>query len=185
MLSSVKLHLLQKTFMYQLFCLLLAFGSLVSTPAQKCPIKGYAYQRATIPGIIPRKTLDESGKEIEAPVKMMNTYFIYVEIKRGCNLQVTRIWISGKAYHIRQEEVKNTPVVIHHTHPGTPADTLVMQTNNQVFRIQLQEEWNHKPDNKVISKYPGAKIIIEYIHKSRPVYYRIQDIKRIAPMVLQ
>ena len=55
--------------MKRIFTLLVEFSILLIQ-------KGYAFQRATIPGNIPRTTLDESGKVIEAPVKMMNTYFI-------------------------------------------------------------------------------------------------------------
>lgn len=154
--------------------------------SQDCTIKtGQAYQRATIPGNIPRKDLDESGKEIEAPVKKMNTFFIYVETKKDCNLKVTRLWINGKAYHSIQEEVLNTPVVVQPSHPGAVLDTLVKQTSNKVFRIHPREEWKLNPGKKITDRFGGAKIIIEYTNKSKTDYYQIRDIKRIAPMVLQ
>ena len=154
--------------------------------AQDCAItQGQAYQRATIPGNIPRKDLDESGKEIEAPIKRMNTFFIYVETKNNCNLKVTRLWIDGKAYHIIQEEILKTPVLIQPSHPGAKLDTLVKQTSNKVFRIHPREEWNIKPGKKITNRLGRAKIIIEYTNKPGTDYYQIQDIKRIAPMVLQ
>jgi hypothetical protein len=183
-LSSIK-SIYNKTFMHTFFYLFAVACSIFSAQAQDCSIKkGYAYQRTTIPGNIPRKTLDEGGKVIEAPVKMMNTYFVYVETT-DCNLKATRIWLGGKAYHVTQEEVVNMPVVIQHSHPGTAPDTLVKQTNNKVYRIQPKEEWQLKPGKKIIKMQKESKIIIEYTHKSVPAFYKIQDIKRIAPVVLQ
>ena len=160
--------------------------SILSAGAQDCPIKkGYAYQRATIPGNIPRKSLDESGKEIEAPVKVMNTYFIYIETGK-CDLKVTKLWIGEKAYHVIQEEIVNMPVVIQHSHPGTAPDTLVKKTNNKVYRLQAKEEWQNKSGKESLVKPADGKIIVEYTTAgSRTYHYRIQEVKRIAPVVLQ
>ncbi|HKH62574.1 MAG TPA: hypothetical protein VKA49_17145, partial [Flavitalea sp.] len=130
-------------------------------------------------------TLDESGKVIEAPVKMMNTYFIYVETKNDCNLRATRIWLDGKAYNITREEILNIPVVIQHSHPGSTPDTLVKQTDNKVYRIELKEESKTNPPKKIMKMQLETKIIIEYTNRSRTEYFQIKEIKRIAPMVLQ
>lgn len=136
--------------MNQLFCLLLAACTMGSANSQNCFVtKGTAYERTTIPGNIPRKTLDESGKEVERPIKKLSTYFIYIESKPGCHVLATRIWIGGKAYHVTQEEIMTTPVIIQHSHPGTPADTLVKQTNNKVLRLQQKEELKLKPDRRI------------------------------------
>ena len=154
--------------------------------AQHCVIeKGYAFQRTTIPGNIPRTTLDESGKVIEAPVKMMNTYFIYVETKNDCNLRATRAWLDGKAYNITREEILTKPVVIEHSHPGTTPDTLVNQTDNRVYRIHLKEESKSSPSKKVVKMQTTSKLIIEYTNRSQTDYFPVKEIKRIAPVVLQ
>ena len=154
--------------------------------AQHCEIeKGYAFQRTTIPGNIPRTTLDESGKVIEAPVKMMNTYFIYVETKNDCNLRATRVWLDGKAYNITREEILTKPVVIQHSHPGTPPDTLVHQSDYRVYQIHLKEESKSNASKKVLKMQTTSKLIIEYTNRSQTVYFPVKEIKRIAPMVLQ
>ena len=157
--------------------------SLFSSNAQDCSIKqAYAYQRTTIPGRRPAKTLDETGKQIEPPVKNMTTLFIYVEVGNDCIMNATGIWINEKSYHITQEEVINLPVVIRQSHPGGAPDTLVKQTNNKVFRILAKEEW---PGKKNKLKNASAKIIIEYRNQSKTCYYKIDNIKKLAPMVLQ
>lgn len=154
--------------------------------AQHCVIeKGYAFQRTTIPGNIPRTTLDESGKVIEAPVKMMNTYFIYVETKNDCNLRATRVWLDGKAYNITREEMLAKPVVIAHSHPGTPPDTLVGQTDNRVYRIHLKEESKTSPSKKVMKLQTTSRLIVEFTNRLQTDYFPVKEIKRLAPMVLQ
>lgn len=129
--------------------------------------------------------MDETGKVIEAPVKTMNTLFIYVETKNDCNFRATRVWLDGKAYNMMREEILTMPVVIQHSHPGSTPDTLVKQTDNKVYRIQLKEESNTHPGKKILKMGEEAKIIIEYINRSRTEYFPIKEIKRIAPMVLQ
>lgn len=186
MLFGKNPHLLKKMFMQTLLFLLL--GAFIVSPsrAQHCIIqKGYAFQRTTIPGNVPRTTLDETGKVIEAPVKTMNTLFIYVETKNDCNFRATRVWLDGKAYNMMREEILTMPVVIQHSHPGSTPDTLVKQTDNKVYRIQLKEESNTHPGKKILKMGEEAKIIIEYINRSRTEYFPIKEIKRIAPMVLQ
>ena len=172
--------------MFRLLLTIAIYFSQLQAFSQSCTIiKGSAYQRATIPGNIPRRDLDETGKEVEKPVKFMNTFFIYVETPRDCIIEVNTIWIAGKAYYVKQEEIKNTPVIIQHTHPGSVPDTLVKHTQNKVYQIQPAEERKDKSPKKILRKEKNAKIIIEYHHGSRKGSFAFMEVKRIAPMVLQ
>jgi hypothetical protein len=172
--------------MIKFFYLLLAVCATGSCYSQNCPIKnGVVYERTTIPGTSPKKILDESGSQVERPLKIMNTYFIYIESNPDCHVQATRIWVGKKAFRITQEEITNTPVIIQQSNPGTHPDTLVKQTSNRVLRLQPKEELQLKPDKKITKKLTTAKVVIEYISNSRKEYYTIKDIKRIAPLVLQ
>jgi len=153
---------------------------------KNCPIKnGSAYQRSTIPGTMPRKTLDESGNQVDRPIKKLNTYFIYIQLIHNCDIETTRIWIGGKAYRIAQEVVTHTPVVIEHSHPGALPDTLVKQTGNKVIRLQPTEELQVKSNKMVRNKLGGGNVVIEYNNNSRSKYYIIKEIKKLAPLVLQ
>src|SRR5215207_4652858 len=99
--------------MYPVFYIFLVTCSILSTKARDCVItKGYAYQQATLAGSAPRKKLDESGKQVDGPVKKLNAIYIYVETSKSCNLTATGVWIGEMAYHITQQEVLNFPVVI-------------------------------------------------------------------------
>ncbi len=177
---------LSKMVMHTLIYLLITLLWPPGMQTQDCVIRqGKAYQRATIPGNIPRKDLDEAGKQIEAPVKKMNTFFIYIQVEKKCNLEVIRLWIDKKAYRTIQEEVLHTPVLIPPSQPGGKFDTLVKKTKHKVFRIHPREEWDLRPSKEVADRLGRAKIVIEYANKSGTGHYAIKDIKRIAPMVLQ
>lgn len=172
--------------MNQLFFLLLSGCTIFLPHQENCLIKkGSAYFRSTIPGHVSKKTLDESGKEIDRPIKKMSTYFFYIELNKDCNIQVSKIWVDGKAYKVNQEEITKTPVIIQPSYPGTHPDTLVMLTSNKVLRLQQKELLQIKPDKKTTNKLNGAKVLVEYNGKSRTEYYSIKEIKRLVPLVLQ
>ena len=172
--------------MNALIYFLLATLTMASVCSQNCSIKkGYAYERATISGTMPRKTLDESGKEIERPVKKMSSWFIYIESKSTCSLQTERIWIGNKAYNVIQEEIIDKPVVLQYSYPGKQPDTLVRPTSNKILRLQPMEELQIKPNKKITRELNDSKIIIEYRSKSGKYFFGIKEIQRLTPLVLQ
>ena len=175
-----------KTSMRILFFLLLTGCTWYAANSQVCRVvAGYAYQQSTISGKAPEKSLDETGKQVEAPVKGMNTYFIYLEIKGACAVEATGILIDGKAYRLIQEEILQFPVVIYNSDPRTKPDTLVKQTNNKVFRLHPKDPLPYAARNKIVSTRPKAKIIIEYRIRSKTHFYAMRQVKKITPMVLQ
>jgi len=172
--------------MEKLFIVLFAICMSTSGYSQKCAIKkGYAYERSSLSGTPPRKVLDESGNQIERPVKNNNTYFIYIESKRGRIFQPTRMWIAGKPFTVATETITHLPVIIQYEHPAMPADTLVRQTSNTVIRLLPQAELIDKPDARLAKKIAQANVVIEFTRNSRTFYYTIKDTKKLTPLVLQ
>ena len=165
--------------------ILIFSGTLLSTAEQPCTIgDGSAYQRGTIPGSRPKRTLDESGNITEEAAKPMNTYFIYVQSKDNCKPQVTGIRIDNKFFNVTVEEITNLPVIVYSSHPGASPDTLVKQTRNSVYRINPGKERKHDPRKKFPNQN-RTRILIEYKSKTRTNYLQIVDIKKLAPMILQ
>jgi hypothetical protein len=153
--------------------------------AQNCTVKkGYAYERTTLSGTPPRKVMDESGNQVERPVKNKSTYFIYMEVKKNREVQPGKIWIDGKAYNVTSEEI-DSPVIISYEQPRTTPDTLVRQTKNKLIKIQPTAELKDLPNSKVSQKTKSAKVVIEYTRNSRTYYHTIKDIKKLPPLVLQ
>jgi hypothetical protein len=171
--------------MNKIISCLLAICTCAPAWSQHCSLEnGVAYERATIPATMPKKTLDESGKEIERPVKKMSTYFIYIESTPNCSIYPDRIWIGSKAYSINLEEIYS-PVIIQYSYPGKQPDTLVKATGNKVFRIYPKEELQVKADKKISKKLQSSKMIIEYDGVSGKKFFLIKEIKRLSPLVLQ
>jgi hypothetical protein len=168
-----------------LIFILLLSGITGSVIAQKCTVKkGYAYERTTLSGTPPRKVMDESGNQVERPVKNKSTYFIYMEVNKNRQVQPVKIWIDGKAYSVTFEEI-NSPVIITYEQPRTTPDTLVRQTKNNILKIQPTAEQKDIPDAKVLQKTKKAKVVIEYTRNSKTYYHTIKDIKKLPPLVLQ
>lgn len=153
--------------------------------SQKCTVKkGHAYERTTLSGTPPRKVLDESGNQVERPVKNKSTYFIYMEVKKNRQIQPTKIWINGKAFNVAAEET-TSPVIINYEQPRTTPDTLIKHTANKIIRLQPTAELTDMPSGKLLKKTKTAKIVIEYSRNSKTYYHAIKDIKKLPPLVLQ
>ncbi len=156
-----------------------------SVLGQNCTIKkGYAYERSSLSGTPPRKILNESGEQVERPVKNNTTYFIYMETKTNRLVQPTRIWIDGKPFNVISEEIES-PVILQYNQPIVSSDTLVKQTKNKIIKLQPKEELTVAPDAKLSKKLKAGEIIIEYNLDSKRHYYTIKKIKKLPPLVLQ
>ena len=176
---EINLTLMKKTFLIVSF-IIIAW----SATSQDGVKNAYAYQRTALPGVAPRKTIDESGNEIARPVKPMVNYFIYFEAKPGENLAPYQIWIDGKPFKATTEIV-SSPVIMQRSHPGEGPDTLVRKTSNAVMRILQGEELKVKADSKVLKHMKGSKIVVEYTRKGKRCFYQIKEFKKLPPQVLQ
>jgi len=147
-------------------------------------IKGYAYERESTPGIIP-KTIGEDGKETTRPIPRIKSYQLFLEYKKGTTIKPTKVWINGVAYRVRTENISTTPVLFKTNTVGDlyDTDTLVNKTNNKV--IQLFTDGELKPVPKSKPKNAAGNIIVEYSYKGKTYQYKFKEIKKIAPQILQ
>jgi hypothetical protein len=153
--------------------------------AQKCSVKkGYAYERTTLSGTPPRKVLDESGNQVERPVKQKSSYFIYMEVKKHSKVQPVRMWIDGKGFTVTSEEI-NSPVIINYELPRTAPDTLIQQNSHRIIKIQPTADLTDLPDAKLTRKINSARVVIEYTRNSKTYYHLIKEIQKLPPLVLQ
>ena len=167
-----------------LIFLLIVFA--LSLAAQDCrTVNGSAYERSTIAGKPPKKILNETGTQVEVPMKKQRTLFIYIEANKDCKIQAHRIWIDGKPFELLQEEINQTPIIFQNSYPGGVADTLVRKTSQQVFRLEPKQLLHASPGKKIRKKLKASKILVEYSHKTGTGSFLIKDIKRLPPLVLQ
>lgn len=175
--------------MKKLFIFLAAFSTSILSIAQlKSPVlNGYAYQRASLPGTIPKGVTNEDGSQADRPVKPMITHFVYLEIKPTQNIKPATIWIRGKSYKLETEKITSIPVVLERQGIGekTLSDTLVKKTANNVFRIYPKGTLVTKASSAISKKINKQNVVIEYFWKAKKYYYTISDIKNLQPLALQ
>jgi hypothetical protein len=168
---------------------LAVFGASLSSVAQlKSPIvNGHAYQRASLPGTIPKGVANEDGSQSDRPIKPMITHFVYLEIKPSQNIKPATIWIRGKSYNLETEKITSVPVVLERQGIGekTLSDTLVKKTENNVFRIYPRGTLFTKASSAISKKINKQNIVIEYYWKGKKYYYTISNIKNLQPLALQ
>ena len=147
-------------------------------------VKGYAYERESTPGIIP-KTIGEDGQETTREIPRIKSYQLFLEYKKGTTIKPTKIWINGIAYKVKTENISTTPVLFK-TSTGTDnyeTDTLVKKTKNSVMQLWIDGEI--KPAPKVKLENGKDKISVEYYYKGKSYLYTFKEPKKIAPQILQ
>ena len=167
------------------FTLSLLILSIAAISQAKLPIvKGYAYLRESLPGIVP-KTVDEKGNEIIHENKPIATYELFLEYKKGNTIKPVKLWINGVPYRLRSEAITATPILYKRETVGNnfETDTLVKKTTYQVMRLLSDGELNPAPMTR--QKDSGNKLVVEYYWKAKKYSYTIKDIRKLTPLILQ
>ncbi len=172
--------------------LLIVMGFLGTIPAfaqAKGPvIKAYAYQRQTVPGTNPQKSVDETGTIAQRPLKQFMDYFIYLETKKGQTIKPSKVWINGIPNQLKTEKISKTPVVFKREGIGETMiiDTLAPKTINAMIMIRPDGELTIDPlPLGKTNNSPAKGIRIEYYWKGKKYFYDINEIKTLEPLVLQ
>lgn len=151
-------------------------------------IKAYAYQRQSVPGASPQKSVDETGAVAQRPLRQFMDYFIYLEIRKGQTVKPSKIWLNGIPNQLKTEKIAKTPVVFKREGIGEKMifDTLAPKTSNSLLMIKPDGELTIDPlplgkSNNI----PLKGIRIEYYWKGKKYNYDITEIKTLEPLVLQ
>jgi hypothetical protein len=115
-----------------LFLIIVSFSA-IGQPS----VKIYAYSQVITPGTIPKGVTDENGKPVNTQKKAAVNYYIFAAYKSPAKIDFDEIWINGKFYKTRTENIDSTPVVnINENIPGNPVkEVLVPATNLKVTSI--------------------------------------------------
>lgn len=156
-----------------LFCsiLILFSGSLIAQRSVK--IKLYAYAQPVHSGIQSKTQIAESGIEYKSESKSKLNYIIYLEHRSSKTIRPLEIWIAGKAYGIKMNQIEFTPVEL--TDNSNIKDPkkilLVPATSNKVFSISLtglSEIANSKSDE--LKNQKANEITLVYRRKCKSLY---------------
>jgi hypothetical protein len=168
--------------------LYLGLTGMSSFAQDKCPIvKGYAYQRTVLPGMIPKGVIDEQGREVkQTPQQKVSRYF-FLETKPNETIGLKRIWVNGKPHSVEATNVKQTPVTLAKTSVGSKqrVDTLVQQTSNTVLRLNVKETAETQAVSKPPRQIKRSEVVVEYQWNGKTRYFKIDTIKILEPLALQ
>lgn len=175
-----------KTILFILFISIVGFAA--SSQSKGPVIKAYAYQRQTVPGTNPQKSVDESGTIAQRPLRQFMDYFIYLETKKGQTIKPSKVWINGIPNQLKTEKITKTPVVFKREGIGEKMiiDTLAPKTNNPMLMIKPDGELTIDPlPLGKTNNAPVKGIRIEYYWKGKKYFYDINEIITLEPLVLQ
>jgi hypothetical protein len=121
--------------------------------------KLYGFKQVVIPGNIPKKIIEENGKEIKVEAKQHYNYFIY--LVSSTSVTPTEIWLNGKAFSATAVSV-SSPVEYVNPTEGNKTTVLVPGTNKKVLKISLSGEGLASPTSKGKSLASKNELVIIY-----------------------
>ena len=145
--------------------------------AQAPAIEVMAYSRSTTPGIPPEKS-DAPSANNPFPVK----YFIYVVVKKGTPVLDAAICLKGRSYSARLERV-SSPVEVSHD-PNVPTDrkdTLVAKTQDDVYRLDLQEQGGAACEKRPADLAQSHEVVVSLKSGKSVVYGAAKTIIALTP----
>lgn len=155
---------------------------------KKCErIKLHAYQRSTLPGMVPGGVVNEDGKMVEARPRINTTYYLYLETPVKKKLDISTIWINGEAYNADVDTVQSKPVVIGKTPVGNlqRTDTLVRNTPHTLLQLKPKQKKEITPTEKIRSILERHDVMVEFAIGRRKYYSSQEEIKKLEPLALQ
>lgn len=167
---------------------LLPMFSILLACAQRSPIiKGYAFQRVTLPAIRTTAIAEGSSTETQRAVKEKITSFVFVEHKSGVNIRPAVLWLNGIPYQVTFEPVKDQTVIIsRNSVTGRHIDdTLVRRTQNHILSVSPVSKLNVSKPAYISKKITNKNAVLEYFVKGKKYYYVIPSIKKLEPLALQ
>ena len=142
--------------------------------------KVHAYKQASIPGIQPRFSETDGVNKADQRKQTFN-YWIYLEIKGDPEISFSEIWIDGKKFMIKTEEIENTPVqkIISDGSSQNEIIILVPQTKRKVILVYpAGESRDSDPDSKKLTRLikKNELVVVYTAHKGKRCYARSKHI---------
>jgi hypothetical protein len=159
---------------YNVFCLLALPTSLM---AQSPVRETLAYSRKTIPGI----PGNDSGA-LPSQDPFPTSYFIYVVVKRGTVISVSGVCLQGKRYDATLHSV-DAPVLSEHdvSVPTGKKDTLVQQTSDDVYRVEIGDRKGPCDKNRSEGKLARRYEVVVCLKSGGSSWYGL--VTRIVPLL--
>jgi hypothetical protein len=165
--------------------LLLPLLSSSFASAQKAPVvKMYAYIQHVLPGTKRNVIVDENGNTIEPATQKKMNYFFYAEKKKSETIKIAGIWMYGKKYLARYDNVAATPVEIF---KGTSSNdsnkiTLIPDADNEFVQILPGPTTTKgaKLSGYLKKMVQQNDLVLIYLWKGKTWYFPVKKIKNLS-----
>jgi hypothetical protein len=167
--------------------LLFAFAAFAAAAQSNKGVKIYGYLQPVVKGAPPKKVVTENNQEIYFEQKPSGNIIIYLTYPTSTALQPDALYIGGKKYKVKVENIEQTPVrITDHNLPLQPKTTeLVPKTGNKVVLITPVEPVTFKPGSCLKRKMKANEVVIGYTVKGKRKYATAEKLTRLEPAVLQ
>jgi hypothetical protein len=145
--------------------------------------KAYAYSREVLGGTRPSVIANENGSTSTRASKPAVQYFIYIETTTATDIQ--SVWVEGKQFSVTKEKMTAPVIIQNATVPGKKNDTLVADTKNMVWQIQLKDKMREGKRSAALNQLINNNaIVILCSRKGKISQLPVKKIKKLSPVAL-
>ena len=166
-----------------LFITLIFCSALFAQPV----VKIYAYSQETTPGMKRSDVIEEGGEKIKNDAKSPVAYHLYFTYSGSAAVKITGAWINKKAYNVKTDVVKKTPVVIPENNAIEQSKniTLVPKTKNKVLQVNLASLMNDAGSLTGAKKkaVEESELVISYMVNGKKYYKAVKKITMLKPAI--
>jgi len=163
--------------------------TLLSFYSSYSQVKAYAYSQTVLSGARPKKIVDEKGNQTESRPSSSMNYLFYLEYKNSTPVTPTAIWFKDRAYSVKVQQVKTTPVeMVNSNIPGNPQrKTLVPATKDKVVLVQpdYSKKISFKPVGELKKLLATSELVFVYTYKGKRRFMPIKTITILEPVATQ
>jgi hypothetical protein len=147
-------------------------------------MKVFGFEQEVLPGTIPANVKDENGNTVRKAAAKKN-YFIYLSLKKNCNITPQQVFIRGKAFTVETKQVKNTPVEYVNSKTSIDSEEIVLvpSTSNKVIELKINEPVGVKKSAKLKKLMHNNDLVISYVWKTRKYFTVLKQLKTLEPIL--
>lgn len=149
-------------------------GCFFEINAQTRPLKKlYAYSQASLP-----------GKKSNYPIKVKETYRLFVTVAPKEKIAITGIWLKNYYYSCATKIIAVKQVILNNS--NYEKKVLVAKTSNTVIEILLTKQINPapRPGSALGSLLQSNEVVLVYTWKGKEYFSTLKKITMLEPITL-
>lgn len=156
--------------------------------AQKNPVvKVYAFIQPSLTGIKKTVIAQENGNAIEASSPQKVNYFFYLERKKSEPIRIVGVWMRGKKYITKVDNVSSTPIELTKEVSSNEPDKISLTPDNGNEFLQIlpgaETTKGTKLPRGLKRMVQQSELVVIYIWNGKTWYLPVKKVKKLSPSV--